>query len=67
MGFRAISRDRLVRMAWGTYHTDQTGPRPSCTSWAEGKPSALRKPSKSASGWAEAKSDAACRAAWSST
>ena len=35
LGFRAIKRDRLVRMAWGTYHTDHTVDSPSLSRRAQ--------------------------------
>ena len=60
LGFSAMSRDKLVRMAWGTYHTDQTAARPSWRSWDTGKPSALSMASASASGWAEMNSASTC-------
>ena len=59
LGFRAMSRDKLVRMAWGTYHTDHTVTSPSLSSIFRGKPLARRKASRSASGWAAEKSPAA--------
>ncbi len=58
-----MRRDRLVRMALGTYHTDQTVPSPSVRSWAAGKPSAVSRPSRADSGWAAVKSAAAWTAA----
>ena len=67
LGFRAMSRERLVRMAWGTYHTDQTVASPSRNSSGTGKSSMPSMASRSASGWAAVNSAAACRAAERST
>ena len=55
-----MRRARLVRMAWGTYHTDHTAPRPSLKSWVRGNPSMDSISGTLASGWTAEKSAIAC-------
>ena len=47
-------------MAWGTYHTDHTAPRPSLKSWVRGNPSMDSISGTLASGWTAEKSAIAC-------
>ena len=63
LGFRASRAARLVRMAWGTYHTEYTVPKVRERSCWTGKSSRPKNAAPSASGWAWAKASMACSAA----